>query len=144
MTFEALPDDLPGIPLLLREARGAFAGAIREEINRAGLPTLPTNGPLIIGGLHQGVSFSQLVGQRRTSIEKFQTVEKLRESGYLSGLQDDPELTEQGHEAAHVVFDAVSHLTESLHEHLGDEGTTSFVKGLLFLIAEKEAGEDGR
>jgi hypothetical protein len=139
VTFESLPNDLPGIPILLREARGSYAGAIRAAIALAGLPELPTNGPLIVGGLHEGDSFSRLVDQRRKSIEKYQTIEKLRASGYLIGDNDDPILSELGHQAAHVVFDAIVHLTESLRESLGDEGMKSFVKGLLFLINEKES-----
>jgi hypothetical protein len=140
VSFVDPPDDLPAIPLLLRGARGSYAGAIRAAIASAGLPELPTNGPLIIGGLHDGgLSFSQLVDQRQKSIEKFKTIERLRESGYLVGPEDSPILSESGHEAAHVVFDAISRLTTSLHESLGDEGMKSFVKGMLFLISEKES-----
>jgi hypothetical protein len=140
VSFEDLPNDLPAIPQLLREARGSYACAIRVAIASAGLPELPTNGPLIIGGLHDGtVSFSRLVEQRRKSIEKFQTIERLRESGYLVGPEADPILSESGHEAAHIVFDAIVHLTNSLNECLGDEGMRSFVKGMLFLINEKES-----
>jgi hypothetical protein len=140
MSFGELPDDLPAIPLLLREARGAYAGAIRVAIASAGLPELPTNGPLILGGLHDGaLSFSQLVDQRRTSIEKYQTLERLRESGYLLGPDDAPILSESGDEAAHIVFEAIAGLTSSLKECLGDDGVRSFVKGMLFLISEKES-----
>jgi hypothetical protein len=135
-----LPNDLPGIPLLLREAWGAYAGAIRVAIASAGLPELPINGPLIVGGLHDGtVPFSRLVDQRRKSIEKYQTVERLRESGYLVGPEEDPVLSETGDEAAHLVFHAVEDLTSSLKESLGDEGMKSFIKGLLYLINEKES-----
>jgi hypothetical protein len=140
VSFGDLPNDLPGIPLLLREARGAYAGAIRVAIASAGLPELPTNGPLIVGGLHDGtVPFARLVDQRRKSIEKYQTVQRLRESGYLVGPEDDPILSESGDEAAHIVFHAIEDLTSSLSECLGDEGMKSFVKGLLYLISEKES-----
>lgn len=140
MSFGDLPDDLPAIPLLLRGARGSYASAIRAALAAAGLPELPTNGPFIIGGLHDGeLSFSQLVGQRQKSIEKYRTVEKLRESGYLVGSEDFPILSELGHEAAHIVFGAIGQLTKSLNERLGDEGMKSFVKGMLFLISEKES-----
>jgi hypothetical protein len=140
VSFEDLPNDLPAIPLLLREARGSYAGAIRVAIASAGLPELPTNGPLILGGLHEGgLSFSQLVDQRAKSIQKYQTIERLRDSGYLVGPEDAPILSESGHEAAHIVFDAISQLTNSLSECLGDEGMKSFVKGMLFLISEKES-----
>jgi len=142
VSFDDLPDDLPAIPLLLREARGSYAAAIRAAIASAGLPELPTNGPLIIGGLHGGdVTFSQLVNQRRGSIEKYQTIERLRESGYLIGSAEDPILSESGHAAAHIVFDAIVALTNSLKECLGDDGMQSFVKGMLFLINEKESHE---
>jgi hypothetical protein len=140
VSFGELPNDLPGIPLLLREARGAYAGAIRVAIASAGLPELPTNGPLIVGGLHDGiVPFARLVEQRRKSIEKYRTVERLRESGYLVGPEDDPILSESGDEAAHIVFHAIEDLTSSLNECLGYEGMKSFVKGLLYLIGEKES-----
>lgn len=140
MTFGDLPEDLPAIPLLLREARGSYAAAIRAAIASAGLPELPTNGPLIIGGLHDGeLSFARLVGQRQKSIEKYKTVERLRESGYLVGPEDSPILSESGHEAAHIVYGAISQLTNSLKECLGEEGMKSFVRGMLFLISEKES-----
>jgi predicted alpha/beta hydrolase family esterase len=138
VSFEDLPNDLPGIPILLREARGAYAGAIRVAIAAAGLPELPTNGPLIVGGLHEGaVSFSRLVDQRRKSIEKSQTIDKLRDAGYLIGSEDDPILSESGHQAAHIVLDSIVHLTESLNQLLGDDGMKAFVTGLLFLSNEK-------
>jgi hypothetical protein len=140
MSLGDLPDDLPAVPLLLREARGAYAGAIRAAIASAGLPELPTNGPLILGGLHDGeLSFSKLVDQRRKSIEKYRTIEKLRESGYLVGPEDAPSLSESGDEAAHIVFHAIVELTSSLKECLGEEGMKSFIKGMLFLISEKES-----
>lgn len=140
MSFGDLPEDLPAVPLLLRSARGSYASTIRAAIASAGLPELPTNGPLILGGLHDGtLSISQLVDQRRNSIEKYQTIERLRESGYVIGPEDAPGLSESGHEAAHVVFQAISDLTNSLRERLGDEGMESFVKGLLFLSSEKDS-----
>ena len=141
MSFGDLPDDLPAVPLLLRSARGSYASAIRVAIASAGLPALPTNGPLILGGLHDGtLSFSQLVDQRRNSIEKYQTVETLRQSGYVIGPEDAPVLSESGHRAAHVVVETIAELTDSLSRCLGHEGMASFVKGLLFLIGEKESG----
>jgi hypothetical protein len=140
VSFGELPQDLPPIPLLLREARGVYAGAIRAAIAAAGLPELPTNGPLIVGGLHDGeLSFSQLVSQRPRSIEKNQTIERLRESGYLVGPDDAPTLSKSGDEAAHIVFESITRVTTSLKETLGDEGFRSFVKGMLFLIGEKES-----
>lgn len=142
MVYGALPDDLPGIPLLLREARGAFTQAIRVALDSAGLPALPRNGPFIISGLHGGVAPVQLIGQRRKSLESFQTMEKLRESGYVSGSDENLALTERGHEAAHVVYGAIEQLAASMNEHLGEEGMTSFVKGLLFLIEAKELSEE--
>jgi hypothetical protein len=135
-----LPDDLPAVPLLLRGARGSYAHAIRVAIASAGLPEVPPNGALILGGLHDGgLSFSQLVDQRRRSIEKYQTLERLHASGYLVGPDDDPTLSESGDEAAHAIFQAMSGLTESLKDYLGDEGFRSFVKGLLFLSNEKQS-----
>jgi hypothetical protein len=137
VTFEALPSDLPSLPILLRDARSAFAGAIGAAILSAGLPPLPVNGPLIVGGLHEGGSFEELVRMRQRSIEKFQTIEKLRESGYLAGAEEAPHLSDRGHQAAHVISEAIEHLTASLHERLGEAGMSSFVTGLLFLINEE-------
>jgi hypothetical protein len=144
VAFEALPDDLPSIPLLLREARTAFGGVIRAAIESAGMPALPANGPLIIRGLHEEVPIALLVGQRRKSLERFETLEKLRESGFLTGSEDDPQLSELGHGAAHVILDAVSALTTALNEYLGEDGMKDFVRGLLFLINEKEAREENQ
>jgi hypothetical protein len=140
MAFGELPDDLPPIPILLREARGSFAGAIRVAIASAGLPELPVNGPLIVGGLHNGdIPFSHLVDLRRKSIEKNRTIEKLRESGYLVGPEDAPVLSESGHEAAHIASGAVVQLTDSLNGRLGDAGMRAFIEGMLFLIDEKRS-----
>ncbi len=138
MSTGALPDDLPGIPLLLRETRGVYSRAIRAGVDAAGLPSLPTNGPFILAGLHAGVPYSDLVRERERSIEKFETVQRLRGAGYLEGPEDDPVLSERGHEAAHVVEDAIAQLTNSLQEHLGEVGMRSFVGGLLFLMSTKE------
>ncbi|MGC2486329.1 MAG: hypothetical protein WA359_08810 [Acidimicrobiales bacterium] len=143
MTFEALPDDLPGLPMLLRAARGSFASAIRVAMAAADMPALPTNGPFILGGLHADPdSLEQLVGQRRRSIEKYQTIDKLLEAGYLSGSHDDPVLTDRGHDAAHIIYGAIDGLTTSLNEWLGDDGMKSFVRGLLFLISDKQSREE--
>jgi hypothetical protein len=140
VSFGELPDDLPPVPLLLREARGVYATAIRVALRSAGLRELPTNGPLILGGLHDGeLSFSQLVDQRRTSIEKYRTIERLRESGYLVGPDEAPILSESGDEAAHLVFESITGVTTSLKEHLGEEGFRSFIQGMLFLINEKDS-----
>jgi hypothetical protein len=142
-TEESSPD-LPGIPLLLREARGAFAQEIRSSLVAAGLPALPVNGPLVLGGLHQGaVPFERLVGQRARSMQRNQTVEQLFASGYLEGPSAKPTLTNIGHEAAHVVMDAVQGLTDSLRDHLGEEGMRSFTQGLLYLTDVKESREAG-
>jgi len=140
MTFGALPDDLPGIPLLLRAARGSYASAIRDAIAAADLPALPTNGPFILGGLHADPSlYPELLRQRGRSIEKYQTVEKLFEAGYLVGSHESPELSEIGHDASHIVSEAIEQLTSSLNETLGEGGMKSFVAGLLFLIDDKES-----
>jgi hypothetical protein len=72
-------------------------------------------------------------------MEKYQTLERLRDSGYLIGPEDAPVLSESGHRAAHVVVDAINDLTHSLSERLGDDGMRSFVTGLLFLNSEKES-----
>ena len=144
MASEELTHELPGVPILLREARGAFAAEIRSYLAGAGLAPLPTNGALIVGALHEGtVPFNQLVNQRRSSIERSKTIERLFELEYLEGAREDPSLTETGHQAAHVVFEAVASLTESLRQHLGEAGMESFVSGLVILIDAKESIERG-
>jgi len=60
--------------------------------------------------------------------------------GYVIGPEDAPVLSESGHRAAHVVVETIAELTDSLSRCLGHEGMASFVKGLLFLIGEKESG----
>jgi len=65
VAVDDLLKDLPGIAILLREARGAYGGAIREAVALAGMQPLPINGPLIVGGLHEGVPFPRLVSQRK-------------------------------------------------------------------------------
>ncbi len=138
MDVDDLLKDLPGIATLLREARGAYGGAIRDAVTQSGMQPLPTNGALIVGGLHEGVPFARLVGQRRQSIAKSETIEKLFEAGYLTGASDDPTLTESGHDVAHVVMESASNLTKKLRTHLGDDGMESFLVGLLYLIEAKE------
>jgi hypothetical protein len=135
--------EIPGIPILLREARGAYGAQIRSYIADANFPPLPLNGALILGGLHEGVvPFDQLVHQRRKSIERYRTIEQLFADGYLEGEAGSPILSPKGHEAAHIMFEAVSDLTESLEGELGVEGMQSFLRGMLFLIETKESIED--
>lgn len=135
-------DTLLPVPILLREARGAFARRISDYIAAAQLPELPINGPLILGGLHIGeASFTELVASRRRSLERFGTIDRLFEAGYLEGPRDNPTLSDLGHHAAHVIQSAVGDLGAALHEHLGDDGAVQFVKGLHFLIADKQSRE---
>ncbi|MGD0054146.1 MAG: hypothetical protein ABSC34_01745 [Acidimicrobiales bacterium] len=142
MAVDDLLNDLPGIAILLREARGAYGAAIREAVALAGMQPLPVNGPLIVGGLHEGVPFDRLVSQRRQSIVKYETIERLFEAGYLSGAADNPMLTESGHEVSHVMMEAVTTLTGELRARLGDDGMESFLVGLLYLIEVKESREE--
>lgn len=138
-----LPEDLPGLPILLREARGSFALQIRIAIKAAGLPPLPKDGALVIGGLHNGFSeISLLLRQRGQSTEESPTLQRLFDEGYLEGDSNNPSLTEIGHEAAHIIREAVELLTQSLKEKLGEAGYEGFILGLLFLIEHKEKTED--
>jgi hypothetical protein len=135
-------DDVPGVPILLYEARGAYAAQIRNYVSHAGLAPLPVNGALVLGGLHEGIPFEQLVRRRKRSIDASQTIERLIVDGYLEGDVDAPVLTERGHEAAHLSHEAVTDLTQALENQLGERGMESFIEGMLFLISKKEFAEE--
>ena len=141
MMGDDLGHELRGVPISLREARSAFAAQIRSSFTGAGLDELPTNGALVVGDPPEVVVvFSPLISQRRSSMERFETIERLFGLNYLEGPEQDPSLTERGI-VPRPGRRANSSLAASLREHLGDEGMDSFVRGLLFLIAVKESTE---
>ena len=136
-----MAEELPPIPVLLKEARGAYAAAIRNNIAKHGLPPLPRDGAFVLGALHNGLTFDVILRERGRSIEHHQSLERLLADGYLSQSDEDLILSTSGHEAAHVVAAAVSGLYEELELTLGEAGLQSFLKGLVTLIEIKESEE---
>ena len=136
--FEAL-----GIPILLREARGAFGTNIRRRFKAAGLPLLPVQGAWILGGLHSGeASFEELLHQRKSSLEKNKTLDELVAAGYIVASQGSYELTDLGHKAAALMGSAVAEVGDLLDDAIGKAGVATFRKALLVLIDYKESLED--
>jgi len=136
-------DDLP-LPVLLREARGAFGTVIRRAIDEADLPALPSDGAFILGGLHfEDVPVAQLIHQRARSMERNQTISRLVEAGYLADRDGELAITELGVQAAQVVAEAIGDLYHQLGHAVGEEGVETLRRALLALIEIKEDAEAG-
>jgi hypothetical protein len=133
-------DEVP-TPALLREARGAYALAIRSALAECGLGALPANSAFIVGGLHFGVPIDALIGQRRRSLDRAGTIDALVAAGCLEDVDGELRLTERGHEAAHACGAARVRLDAHVASVIGESGVESLRAGLVALIDWKEAAE---
>ena len=133
-----MPDTLPPIAVLLKEARDAYGAVIRREVERKGLPALPANGAFVLGALHYGHSREDIMHQRGQAIEKGRVLSDLVECGYVLDEPEGLRLTAAGRQCADAVADAASALTTHLSQALGEEGYAHFVLGLMTLIDIKE------
>ncbi len=137
-----MTDTVPPIAVLLKEARGAYGTAIRNELATRGLEALPPNGAFFVGALHFEMPLADIMRERGRALERGQTIDKLIDAGYVLDDEGLLRLSERGHECADAVYAATSSLTNRLAEVLGDDGYAHFVAGLLTLIEMKEEAEE--
>jgi DNA-binding MarR family transcriptional regulator len=142
-------DEIP-IPALLRAARGAYGGEIRERLAIAGFDDLPRNGPFVLGGIaNQGVAAGDLIRQLGVSKQATaQLVDTLVLRGYLERTTNpddrrrlDLALTDRGRAAAAEIREAVVAVDEQLERKLAPDGVAALRSGLVALIEIREATE---
>ena len=116
-------DDPAVIPALLRAARGAYAAAIRVELESDGIDDLPRNGAFVLGGLaNHGASPGDLIRDLRVSKQAAsQLIDTLVVRGFLERRIDESdrrrlqiELTPRGRAAAAAVRRGVVAVDEEL------------------------------
>jgi hypothetical protein len=140
---DGVPDYEIPMPVLLREARGAFGTVIRHEIERRGLPRLPRDGAYVLGALHfEEMDLASVIHRRERSMERNQTISHLVEGGYLEDIGMGLTLSERGVEGALAVAEAVGGLYHELGHAVGEDGIATLRQGLLALIEIKESAED--
>jgi DNA-binding MarR family transcriptional regulator len=139
------------IPALLRAARGAYAHAVRAELEAGGFDDLPRNGPYILGGMvNQGGAPGQLI--RELGVTKqaaSQLIDTLVLRGYLerSPSTDDRrrivvEVTDRGRAAAAAVRAGVISVDEELAELITPAQLEGLRAGLIALTTIRERMED--
>ncbi len=129
---------------LLREARGAYALAIRAVLDEHGIGDVPPNSAFLLGGLRAGVPYQALARQRRRGLDRGGVVDALAEAGCVRRVDDDVVLTERGREVAEACARARSRLDDYVAEAIGRDGYDTMRAGLVALIDWKEAEEERR
>lgn len=129
------------IPVLLREARGAYALAIRKALATMGLEQLPRNTAFVLGALRSDVPFESIVRQRRGSLERAGTMDALVSAGCVRRDGDRYVLTPRGEGASIACEGARREVDEALAKAVGKRGVTALHKGLVALVEWKEANE---
>ncbi len=136
-------DDVP-MTALLREARGAYALAIRGALDEHGIGDVPPNSAFLLGGLRLGVPFKDLVRQRRRAIERSGVVDALVGVGCVRRVDDEVELTDRGRQVSEGCAAAMRELDRRIVASIGEEGYRTMRQGLVTLIDWKEAEEERR
>lgn len=138
-------DDTP-IPTLMRGARGAYAQAIRAELEAIGVDDLPRNGAFVLFGTlaadggpgERGPAMSAQLGISKQAVS--QLVETLVGRGYLlrSGDPEDGrrvalEVTERGREVVEAVVRSCDSVDEELAAVVSASELLAFRKALAAL-----------
>jgi hypothetical protein len=126
---------------LLREARGAYALAIRAVLDEHGIGDVPPNSAFLLGGLRAGIPFEALARQRRRAIDRSGVVEALVEADCVRRLDDDVVLTDRGRAVAAACAAARDTLDRHVVATIGSEGFGTMRAGLVALIDWKEQEE---
>jgi DNA-binding MarR family transcriptional regulator len=138
-----MTDDTP-IPVLLRDARGAYGAAIRRELAEIGIDDMPRNGPFILGGMaNHGYSARELLADLGISKQAAsQLVDTLVLRGYLERREDPDdrrrmtlEATERGRAAAVAVRAGI----KSVDARLSPAERTALRTGLVALASLETA-----
>jgi DNA-binding MarR family transcriptional regulator/catechol 2,3-dioxygenase-like lactoylglutathione lyase family enzyme len=141
-------DDTP-VPTLLRGARGAYAQAIRAELDAIGVDDLPRNGVAALFGAlgteappEQGRSLRSHLGVSKQAIS--QLVETLVQRGYLVRTSDPDDarrvvlaVTEPGQDVIDAVVRAVDSVDEELAAVVSGPELLAFRKALAALARIK-------
>lgn len=135
-----------GVPTtsLLREARGAYAHAVRAVLDLHGVGDVPPNSAFLLGGLRAGVPYEDLVRQRRRGLERGNVVDALVDAGCVKRVADDVVLTDRGREVATACAAARDRLDRHVVEAIGVDGYATMRAGLVALIGWKEEDEQRR
>src|ERR1700761_6834118 len=115
-------DDV-NIPVLLRGARGSYAGTIAVFLTEAGCDDLPRNGPFVLGGMasHRASAVDMIRGLGVTRQAASQLIDTLVVRGYLTREVNPAdrrrlniELTDRGRAAAEAVAAAIGQVDADL------------------------------
>ncbi|HEV3329284.1 MAG TPA: hypothetical protein VGZ33_07785 [Acidimicrobiales bacterium] len=136
-------DDVPTTSLL-REARGAYALAIRAVLDEHGIGDVPPNSAFLLGGLRAGVPYRALARQRHHGIDRGGVVDALVGAGCVRRVDDDVVLTDRGREVAAACAGATDRLDRFVAATIGPDGYDAMRAGLVALIDWKEAEESRR
>lgn len=129
---------------LLREARGAYALAIRGALDEHGIGDVPPNSAFLLGGLRLGVPYKDLLRQRRRAIERSGVVDALVGVGCVRRVDEEVELTDRGREVSEGCAAAMRELDHRIVAAIGEDGYRTMRQGLVTLIDWKEHEEDRR
>lgn len=132
------------MPTLLRQARTAYASAMRTALAEAGYDDIPKNGLYVIGGLAaQGADFpmGRLIAVLQLSKQAAgQLIDALVTRGYLQRKVDDEDrrkltvaLTERGWVAAQVLAQARATVDAEVLARVGPEDLAGARRALLAL-----------
>lgn len=142
MTDEGEDTAGPSTALLMRAARGVYAGSIRHELHAAGIDDLPRNGVFVLTGLDTSSGARpDLPGDLGVTKQAVsQVVDLLVTRGYVV-RQPDPgdrrrislELTERGRAAVAAARRGVAAVDEQLSERISPEQVDGLRSALLAL-----------
>lgn len=142
--------DPSDIPVMLRAARSAYGGTVREMLVEAGFEDLPRNGPFVLGGManHGGTAVDMIRGLGVTRQAASQLIDLLVVRGYLERRVNsddrrrlDIALTERGRAAAGVVRAAVEEVDRQLTSMVTPLELAGLRAGLAALARIKERND---
>ena len=131
------------MPALLRGARTAYGGAMRQSLAENGFGDIPKNGIFVLGALNRtGAPLADIIKTLGVSKQSAgQLVDTLVERGYLERSADAEDrrrvtirLSKRGRAAAEISREANRRVTEALLEKIGADGVAALRKGLAALI----------
>jgi DNA-binding MarR family transcriptional regulator len=137
-------------PMLMRAARGAYAGSIRAELHAAGIDDLPRNGAFVLAGIDtSGGPRTDLPGDLGVTKQAVsQVIDILASRGYLVRNPDPGdrrrislELTERGRAAVAAVRRGIDVVDQHLSERITPEQAEAMRSALLALAQIRTAGE---
>jgi DNA-binding MarR family transcriptional regulator len=136
----------PGIPALLRGARGSYGDAIRANLAEGGFDDMPRNGSFVLGGMaNHGISAGDLIRELDVSKQAAsQLIDTMVLRGYLD-RQVNPEdrrrlsltVTERGRAAATAVRQAILSVDAELAGQITKEQQAGLIAGLEALASIK-------